>query len=449
MESEIQISGMRCVSCEILLRAALLKVKGVTTVKISHKKGMASVVHNKIVTRRDLEKVIVAHGYGFVTEGKLVSPRSDQEGKIALPDLLEITVITLVLLFLAYLGYQMNISSFFPDLDSGVSVAVALLIGLVASVSTCLAVTGGIVMSFGSLVPIKSGQGARFCLRARPHFYFHLGRLCGFAVLGGLLGLIGSQISYSLAFTGYLSIGIALVMFYIGLQILNFVPPISRWGFHLPDFFSAKISNLQRGNNNFFPLLIGLLTFFLPCGFTQSMQLAAVASQNPVSGALIMFFFALGTTPVLFAIGLGSTYARREKFRFFQHLIGVIIVFFSLFSLNAGLSIIGAPLNLAFFSNGNNSAASSQLTDRAQIVKMDVDWVFKPAEFRIKSGIPVRWEIQGKNVSGCSGEIIVPALNIRRKIATGLNIIEFIPAEKGILPFSCWMGMVNGRFIVE
>ena len=79
---------------------------------------------------------------------------------------------------------------------------------------------------------------------------------------------------------------------------------------------------------------------------------------------------------------------------------------------------------------------------------MDVDWTFKPTELAIKKGIPVRWEINGINVSGCSNEIVIPKLNIRKKIGTGLNIIEFTPEKEGIIPFSCWMGMLNGRFIV-
>ncbi|MBU1934770.1 cupredoxin domain-containing protein [Patescibacteria group bacterium] len=79
---------------------------------------------------------------------------------------------------------------------------------------------------------------------------------------------------------------------------------------------------------------------------------------------------------------------------------------------------------------------------------MDVDWNFNPNQFQVKKGIPVRWEISGINVSGCSNEIVIPKLNIRKQIIKGLNIIEFTPQEEGVLNFSCWMGMLNGRIIV-
>lgn len=69
-------------------------------------------------------------------------------------------------------------------------------------------------------------------------------------------------------------------MFYIGLHILNIVPSITRFGFHLPKKLTTKIDDLQQKESPFIPAIIGVLTFFLPCGFTQSMQLAAVASGS-------------------------------------------------------------------------------------------------------------------------------------------------------------------------
>ena len=302
-------------------------------------------------------------------------------------------------------------------------------------------------MSFGATVHVHEGRRHHFLSRALPHIYFHIGRIGGFALLGGLLGLVGSKINYSLSFTGYLTILIAIIMFYIGLQILNIVPNITNLGFHIPKFLSSRIHNLQDSNHHLMPVIIGVLTFFLPCGFTQTMQLAAVTSQNFLTGALIMSAFALGTVPVLISVGIGSTYARKEKMQFFYKFIGVIILFFGLYSLNSGLVLAGSPITIDFWRSGGN-AASSTISGNVQVVKMDVDWVFKPTEFKIKKGIPVRWEINGINVSGCSNEIVIPKLNIRKKINVGSNIIEFTPDKEGVLPFSCWMGMINGRFII-
>ncbi|MBU1999314.1 MAG: sulfite exporter TauE/SafE family protein, partial [Candidatus Omnitrophica bacterium] len=267
---------------------------------------------------------------------------------------------------------------------------------------------------------------------------------------GGILGALGSKINYSITFTGYLTLFISIVMFYIGLQILNIVPNITKIGFHLPKSLSKKIHAFENNDHHLMPVALGALTFFLPCGFTQSMQLAAVASGTFLSGAGIMAAFALGTIPVLFSVGLGATYAKSEHLGFLTKIIGILIIFFAIYSLNSGLVLSGSrfSLNLSKSSTATATAIVQTSGENVQIVKMDVDWVFKPNEFRVKKGIPVRWEINGINVSGCSNEVVIPSLNLRQKIKQGLNIIEFTPEKEGVLPFSCWMGMLNGRFIV-
>jgi plastocyanin domain-containing protein len=81
---------------------------------------------------------------------------------------------------------------------------------------------------------------------------------------------------------------------------------------------------------------------------------------------------------------------------------------------------------------------------------MDVDWSgYSPSQIKIKKGVPVRWEINGINVSGCANSITIPRLGVFQHLESGTNVVEFTPTETGTLPFSCGMGMINGRFIVE
>jgi sulfite exporter TauE/SafE len=49
--------------------------------------------------------------------------------------------------------------------------------------------------------------------------------------------------------------------------------------------------------------LLGALTFILPCGFTQSVQFQALAAGSFWGGAQLTLAFALGTLPVLGALG--------------------------------------------------------------------------------------------------------------------------------------------------
>lgn len=75
----------------------------------------------------------------------------------------------------------------------------------------------------------------------------------------------------------------------------------------------SRTRRLHTATNPYLAPVVGALTFFLPCGFTQSMQLLALGSGSPVQGGIIMAAFALGTLPVLLAVGLGSSYTKDRK----------------------------------------------------------------------------------------------------------------------------------------
>jgi uncharacterized protein len=441
---KIYISGMHCKSCEVLLENELMKIEGIKECEVSHRRGSADIRCEGKTSREKIEEVIAYCGYQVVSEaGEYVAVRAKRTPR----DYLEIALIVLGVAVAAFWLNKIELTRFFPDFGSRVNIFIALLLGVVASLSTCLVLVGGIVMSFGNMYPVHEDSKHPFWSRVMPHIYFHLGRVGGFVILGGFLGLIGSKINYSLSFTGYLTILIAVVMLYIGLQILGIVPNITKLGFYLPKKLSSQIHKFQKSDHHLAPILIGALTFFLPCGFTQTMQLAAVASGDFFAGALIMGAFALGTLPALLVVGVGSSYAKKQEFKFLNRLIGVIVVFFAIYSFNSGLVLAGSSFTLDFWKSGSNIEIAAT-SDDLQIVQMDVDWTFTPTEFRIQKDVPVRWEINGINISGCSNEVAIPKLGISQKIQSGLNVIEFTPTKAGTLPFSCWMGMINGRFIV-
>ncbi len=431
---------MHCVSCEYLLEKELGKIRGLKSCKISHKSGEAVIECDEKVTMAKLERVVRDCGYG-VAKGEAPKPTRKER-----PEYAKIALTLLIAGLVFWLLGKLEVMKFFPDLGDKASALTAFPVGVAASLSTCLAVTGGIVLSFGAKVRLHEGKKPGFAVRAMPHVYFHTGRVVGFVLLGGLLGLIGSRFEYSPSFTGYLTMTVAAVMFYMGLNILGIVPNITKVGFHLPKSWGKRIDRLTEVDHHLMPVAIGALTFFLPCGFTQSMQLAAAASGSFVSGALIMGLFALGTLPVLFGIGLGSTYAYKDRLKTVYRVIGVVVLYFALYSFNSGLVLTGSTLTLV--PAGNPPDAATQTVQDTQVVDMEVDWTFVPAEFTVKKGVPVVWRIYGRNLTGCSNEIIIPSLGIRKKLQPGPNVVEFTPQKAGVLPFSCWMGMLRGRFIV-
>jgi plastocyanin domain-containing protein len=71
-----------------------------------------------------------------------------------------------------------------------------------------------------------------------------------------------------------------------------------------------------------------------------------------------------------------------------------------------------------------------------------------PNSFSLKKGVPVKWLINVKELTGCNNEIIVRDYDLDIKLKQGLNTIEFTPDKIGTIRWSCWMGMIPGSFIV-
>ena len=447
---------MHCVSCEMLIEKDVKDIFKTAKISISHQKGLMEIEAEEI-SEKKIREIVKKCGYQIVDKQE---SRLEAKTKFQLKDFLQLLFAFAVIILIFSLFSKFELAKFFPDASGNIGLLVALGLGVVASLSTCLAITGGIVMSFSSRYKYdNSAKKISFLSRSLPQIYFHIGRVGGFFILGGLLGALGGKIQYSNGFTGFLTIIVALIMLYIALNILGLFPSITKLGFYLPKKWSRGISNLQADNNPSLIAGIGALTFFLPCGFTQSMQLAAVASGNFLSGALIMTVFALGTLPVLFSVGFGSSYVQNKKFGFLKKFIAAIIIFFALYSLNSGLSISGSKYSVDFWSKFTNKINVGDTNDGGslidedgyQIVKLDIDYTFKQNEFRIKKDIPVKFIVNAIRVTGCSDEVIIRRLGLTTgKLKNGdQGLIEFTPTATGVIPFSCWMGMINGRFIVE
>jgi uncharacterized protein len=448
MIKKYHIKGMHCVSCEVLLHDNLKEIKNIKDAKVSHKTGVAEIVFESAPNDEAVKMAVEKSGYRLDSKNELDQNNNSDEPNKRNNILQNIIIFTIVGLSLFLLA-KVEISKFYPSLGDEMTVLIAIGLGVVASLSTCLALTGGIVMGFSAKLN-EHFNNPTLIERAKPQIMFHLGRLGGFFILGGLLGSLGSAINYSLTFMSVLVIAVALVMFYLGLNIMGLVPNITSLGFHLPKRLGLLIKQHEKKDHPLVPFSIGILTFFLPCGFTQSMQLAAVATGSFLYGGLTMFFFALGTIPVLFSVGLGSSFAGEQDYKFTKKFIGALIIFFALYTLNNGLVMAGSPIT---FNLVKTKADTEQIIDKnseEQTVRLDIDYTFKQNEIKIKKGLPVKFEINAINVTGCSNEVIIPRLGLSSgKLKNGdLAIIEFTPTETGTLPFSCWMGMITGKFIV-
>ena len=456
----VPIKGMHCRSCELLIEDELKSIPGVKKVDVSHKKACAEIYyHNSQLKVEDIDKAVQNAGYsvGFSEKPPIFSAKAE--------DYMDIVYAAIVLFFLFILVDGLGFSKFFavnPGHPS--NLLTVALIGLTAGFSTCMALIGGIVLGVSARFS-QSHLRASATEKFKPHLFFNLGRIVSYTVLGGAIGLLGSFFQFSGTSLGLVTAAVALVMLTLGLQLTGLFPRLKNISFTLPKSISKLLgikeqSEKEYSHKNSF--LMGGSTFFLPCGFTQAMQLYAVSTGSFVQGAAIMGIFALGTAPGLLSVG-GLTAAIKGAFaqKFFKF-AGVVVSLLAFFNLNNGLNLLGVnPFNdlgnrinafakgssLAYAASDKNSGIQEQ--DGVQIVRMDqTAGGYSPNKFTVTAGVPVKWIITSKDPNTCASSIVSSKLNVRQSLHPGENIIEFTPKEVGTIKFSCSMGMYTGSFTV-
>lgn len=287
--------------------------------------------------------------------------------------------------------------------------------------------------------------------KSTPNSLFFLGRITAYALLGGLLGVVGGFLGM-IRLTPFLIIPISLLMILTGLKMLG-VNVVGKLPTLTPKTLTGKIGEESKSTGYWAPLLIGAATVFLPCGFTLTAQGLAVISGNLIQGALIMLAFVLGTTGPLLAIAVSSVrlYEKPHLARQFAKFAGILIVFFGLHNLNAQLNVLG----ITSLSDISATSAANQLADRdlaplvngRQLITMEaLAFDYQPNYFKVRAGLPVRWEISDRGASGCTNAIISKDLFPGEiPLQRGQTAVkEFTPEKAGRYKFSCWMGMVSG-----
>ena len=324
------VNGMHCNACVVLTESELgdvSEVSKVTSSLATHSVEVTGDFGDKSPEHiaRDLSEVLAPHGYSLSLERqKHVAAWSDFT--YALPIAGACIVLFIVL---QKLGIVNLVTS------SEVSLSTAFIIGLIASVSTCMAVVGGLVLSMSATFA-KEGD------KVRPQVLFHIGRLVSFFVLGGVIGALGS--AFQLGGTGTLVLGVivGLVLLVLGINLLDVFPFAKRLQPSLPSFVGKRVHGLKDVNHTLTPLLVGVATFFLPCGFTQSMQIYSLTTGSFLSGALIMSAFALGTFPVLALLSFSSlSIHKKAQSGVFFKTAGLVVIFFGVFNLINALAGAG------------------------------------------------------------------------------------------------------------
>jgi plastocyanin len=155
--------------------------------------------------------------------------------------------------------------------------------------------------------------------------------------------------------------------------------------------------------------------------------------------------FSIGTIVPLFFLFFTSQKLNNNHrlSAYFSQVIGILLLVFSLYSLNASLNLLNLP-SISFAQNIQSSTSD--------VLKMTATATgYTPNYFKVKAGAKIRWEITDMGSSGCTNAVISRSLLDEpiHLVPGTTSVREFTaPTAPGIYRFSCWMGMISGTIEV-
>lgn len=457
-----KVEGMHCASCEILIEKKLLDIPNIKSVDASAPNGEVVVEYEGDRPNPDrLSRIFAEEKYRFYDQNQKPKEKNGTAtGMGASPTLVAFNIAIFIIVAFLILG-KMGIANFL-SLTTTSSIIAFFGFGILAGLSSCAALVGGIVLSMSKQWSSLYAENSSTTVKLQPHIMFNVGRVISYAVLGGILGMIGSKLQISLEFTAFLIIAISFLMLAFGLQMLG-VKAFSRFQIAAPKSATRYIANENNFQGKHMPFIMGALTFFLPCGFTITAQSLALLSGSAFSGALMMGAFALGTAPVLLAIGLSSVKfsAKPHLAERFSKVAGFLLIFFALFNFSNQINVLGfTGIDFNSSNQGQTQAVNNKvdqkdlppIVDGKQVIKMTAYGAKDvPNYFKVQVGVPVRWEITADaSAGGCNGSIISRSLfsGSIDLIPGQVSVKEFTPEKTGKFRFSCQMGMITGTIEV-
>lgn len=497
---KLKVKGMKCAGCETIIGDALRKVNGVESVAVNYDAQTVEIAFDPEKTNIDeIWRLVEAEGYtcdGLIAENAQLQAQPAHEkadsasedkahssaavcGELheevkpvggdavggAKPDsgeqaggeglafgtkLLGWALGLAGLLVIAYfgLGFVENVSipEISPDMGYGLLFVVGLLTGF-----HCISMCGSFVVSYTA----KAAQDGSKAYT--QHLKYAAGKTISYTVIGAAFGLLGSIIAFTPAMRGAAGIiaGVFLVVF--GLNMLNVFPWLRGVRIKTPAFLNRFVSSESKENSNR-PLVIGLLNgLMIACGPLQAIYIMAAGTGSMVEGAKLLFVFALGTLPVMLGFGYVTTLISKKATHKILSFSGAVVILLGLMMFSQGLTLAGISLDAGLVAAPFSPASGTVPTGNVATVDAGVQTIemavngrgFVPNTFILQKGVPVKWVIDGQKLNGCNSGIIVPKLGLDFKVKPGKQVIEFTPTEAGTIPWSCWMGMIRGSFIVK
>ncbi len=473
-ELTLFVSGMYCAHCRHRVERALQSVAGVRAVSVDFAASEARVSYE------GGEATIGAMIAAVEAAGYEASAERESPWQTCFQSFCLIVAILSAWVLLEKSGVVSLLAPSRP-FSGGIGTTAMFTAGLTTS-AHCVAMCGGIALT-------QSLNSRSDFLR--PLLY-NAGRVVSYTLAGLLLGTAGGVSSAAFSpgaavlFQGALKALAGLCMVVLGARMLGICPALRRLSLGAPCLHRLT-ARLARGG----AFAVGLANGLMPCGPLQAAQITAFASGSASGGALAMLAFALGTVPLMLALGVFTVSLEKRFLRAAASCGAVLVCVLGLSMISQGVALTGmfgsrAVLLCAAVSGAAALSCTLPLKSPARVLaaaacvalglwsglhtnkSKDAEWVSSVIrngvqvvettlnagrfpDLSVIAGLPVRWtvHVSEETLNGCNYQMILPAWEVRHTFVPGENVIRFTPRELGRFPYSCWMGMIRGTVEVR
>ncbi len=208
----------------------------------------------------------------------------------------------------------------------------AFVIGLLGS-GHCIVMCGGI----SAMLTTAISEDIKH-KKYRVIFAYNFGRIASYSVIGALVALTSSMAAKNIglpisALKTIAGIFLILLGLYLG-QWLMWLSHVEHIGKKLWRHISPNTKKFIPIKNTRSAFALGALWGWLPCGLVYSTLTWALASADAVNGALIMFFFGLGTLPALLSVSLGTISIKTLLSNsLFRKLAAILVILYGIYTI--------------------------------------------------------------------------------------------------------------------
>jgi sulfite exporter TauE/SafE len=312
---------------------------------------------------------------------------------------------------------------------------------------------------------VKGTEDASLAGKLLPNGAYQLAKILSYMIVGLALGTLGSVLNLE-AIRPYVMVLAGAFMIVLALGMTGRFPWAARLTPRPPKFLLVALSRVRRkasadaaeGHNSLStPIFFGLLTGLMPCAPLIAAQLQAAASGSPLTGALGMMAFGIGTAPLMLGFGTASSMLPKRLKERAMVVLAVVVLLFGFTYLNRGAMLLGSPITgqtiKQYVLEGPAEEFSGEFTEAADgVVEIPLTIAnvrFEPSSLVIPADRPVRLIVDRQESNACSDQLMIPQMNILVDLEPfATTVVELPPAAAGNYTLTCGMGMMAGRIVV-